>query len=328
MNKFIYILKAEDYKSYLEKGLFRILPQMMKLKLNVKIKPRIICEYTLNDNVVGYGVGIVFSEYNITNEIYIDKIINSIENLNLNDVNTISINNLDLLTDYDIANIKRLGKINILSGKNIMKKATLIILKEILEIVKINLSEQEILIVSDDTNSTSNLIFELAKEAKYLTIFSEDRSFTKKIKNDILLKTGLAIHNTNDLRKTNKKYNIIINFKDNIHISNSSINRRTIIYDSSKTKKISKHLWKHRRDLFIISDILFKRPKYLKAEPKEYQLNSYITSGLYEFIVGDEKFDSDLLKVNINNNLFTLNQACEIYIKRGNVRSNFIIKAE
>ncbi|MTI68020.1 MAG: hypothetical protein FH753_15670 [Firmicutes bacterium] len=220
----------------------------------------------------------------------------------------------------DIIDFEENTNIKISDGTAIKVKLIPFVLKSILKIKKERLSEKEILLISNDTEDIIRLTLNLAKESKFITILSDNQNFFSALEKKVLLDTGLVVHVIKNIKNINK-YDIIINFKD-ILISKNEIKGRKIIFDLTRGR--NKHIEFIRKDLFIANDFLLKNPKKVICDNKNFSFNNTINTGLYNLLYDDVSLL--LTHVLIKNNRYTLKDACDLFLNKGLIRSNFLKK--
>lgn len=122
--------------------------------------------------------------------------------------------------------------------------------------------ECELTIIGINETIGSELGRYLAKEAKYLTLVSQNRELLESISQRILTETGTAIHITDNMQSAIKRGDIIIiaaNTED-IIIHPEHIKKGAIICDLSRPRFVKKELEKKRQDVLFVDSGIIKLP--------------------------------------------------------------------
>src|SRR5699024_9772807 len=137
---------------------------------------------------------------------YIEGIIEGVEKFRTNESRNIIFDNLDLLELKDIEYIENKTKLKVLDGKKTMIYFMPSVLKEFYSGLESKLTDKEILIISDDSFLTYDLIRNLSGEVRFLTVTGEDEKWIEDISYKIYDTTGLSIFYTKNIDRILKKY--------------------------------------------------------------------------------------------------------------------------
>ncbi|KGG80607.1 hypothetical protein Y919_05075 [Caloranaerobacter azorensis H53214] len=269
-----------------------------------------MCKY-VNDNneVKGYGVGIFLEdEYGDYDKI-INRILNGINCLNLMDIDRIFLYRIDLLNSNSIKFVQQEYNIKVCDGRELKCKVIIYALKKLLKEKYDLFRDKEILIISDNTDLSRDIVFEIAKEFKYVTVLGEDEKFVIELEDYILNETGLSIYTAQFIKKLNK-YNIIVNLNSKLNLNVSDIYSNSIIFDFSIERVIFKEMSRIGKKAVVITDFIFKMNQNIKSIPSGYEFNKEIPSYFYQSI---QMFNSkDLVKVEINDKRYRFKEARKI----------------
>lgn len=135
-------------------------------------------------------------------------------------------------------------------------------IKKATESVDKDFKECDITIIGISEAIGSVIARYLAKEAKYLTIVSENRILLEDLSQKILAETGTAIHITDNKESAIKRGDIIViaSNTENISINPEIIKKGAIICDLSRPRIVTKELEKKRQDVFLIDGGIIKLP--------------------------------------------------------------------
>lgn len=312
--KWVYILEPQYYRKFIKRGIIKVIPDRILLNLEKKIKPKVVCKYINNNNEVkGYGVGIFLEDKDDNYKEIAERIVNSINYLSLEDIEKIFLYRIDLLDSESIEYIQHKYNIKVCDGIDLKCKMIIYALKKLFK-DKYNLfKEKEILIISDRTDVSRDMVFEIAKEFKYITVLGEDKEFIGELADDILNEIGLSIYTTiKHIRKLNK-YSIIINLNNNLKLNVLDICDNSIIFDFSVERAIFKEINRMKKKVAVITDFIFKRNQDIKSLPIGYEFNKEIPSYLYQSI---QKFNlRDLVKIEINNKRYRFKEARKTFFE-------------
>ncbi|WP_176718858.1 hypothetical protein [Caloranaerobacter ferrireducens] len=216
-----------------------------------------------------------------------------------------------MLDSESIEYIQQKYNINVCDGRDLKCKMIIYALKKLLK-DKYNLfKDKEILIISDSTDVSRNMVFEIAKEFKYITVLGEDKEFISELADDILNEIGLSIYTTiKPIRKLNK-YSIIVNLNNNLKLNVSDICDKSIIFDFSVERVIFKEINKTKKIAAVITDFIFKRDQDIRSLPSGYEFSKEIPSYFYQNI---QMFNfRDLVKIEINNKRYRFKEARKMF---------------
>ncbi|EOC99776.1 hypothetical protein [Caldisalinibacter kiritimatiensis] len=323
MGKFVYVLEPKLYRQALQKGLLRFIPESIFLIIVNRMKPKVVCRY-LNQKgteIKGYGIGVFTSEKNSEKERFIDSIIECINSLKEENITRLCLYKHELLDEEDVVKLEDNCNVSFVDGRTTRIQLVLPVIKEIYNYNNINLKEQEVLIINDDLQYEEELIRDLALELKYLSVYGENEEYMHELSDKILISTGLSIHIVRGLEGKLSKYNIIINFKDNIELNVKDIKRKAIIFDLSKKNSLRKLVDK-RKDVIIITDFMLKKPSNIRCDISDYSFEQDIPSHIYETMKNVNS--RDFKRVVIRDKSYTIKQVSKIFLK-GNETCRYFI---
>lgn len=222
---------------------------------------------------------------------------------------------IDLIDREGIKSIQQKCNIKLYDGRDLKCKMIIHALKRLLKDKHNLFKEKEILIISDSTDTSRSMVFEVAKEFKYITVLGEDKEFICKLADDVLYETGLSIYATIKLNRKLNKYSIIINLNNNLKLNVLDIHSNSIIFDFSTGRVIFEEINKTKKRVAVITDFIFKRNQDIRSLPVGYEFNKEIPSYIYQSI---QKFNfRDLIKIEINNKRYRFKEARKMFF--GNV---------
>ncbi len=308
---------------HLKKSFYRYIPDKLLTRFQLSIKPRKVCEYiNRNDNTIkGYGIGIFISHEEISKEVYIPRIIHGINSTKTENTVSAIIDDTYKLDEVDYKEIERRCGMSIFNGRKKIVESIVDSIKKICFVRGKELKEQEVLIISDDTEDTKKTVLELSNEVKFLTILANDKDYIRELERIVLLDTGLSIHSTDNVAKTLTRYDFIINMKDNVEIDINKIRKKTILIDASLYKGLSKLTECKRRDLLVINDYIFKNESNICSVPEGFEFERDVRSYIYEALAIQS--NNSFAKLRINDKFYTLNSALSLYIGKNRNMSVF-----
>lgn len=290
-----------------------------------RIKPRIVCNFNSKDDnlLKGYGVGVFITQKDYTKEEYLSKIIKSINLLGIEDATNLIIEDVNSLNIEEINELERSCKLKVLTGRNIASKYIPYVLKEIYKLRNQRLNEKEILIISDDTYLTENAALDIAKNSNYLTILSKDINFSKNLRMELLQKTGLSLQLMTNLDRKINRFDVIVNLAANAQFNIGDVKIRSLIIDLGIGRRFAA-MCNNRKDLLIITDLLFRNNGIIKSNPNVFNFKDKIASHVYQGIKGQDNLKP--IEVSINNRGYKIRDAVELYYGNKRNRSLFITK--
>ncbi|WP_425447847.1 hypothetical protein [Dethiothermospora halolimnae] len=296
------------------------------IKFKNKIKPRVVCKYSREnrDSILGVGVGI-----NITNEVddrknYIDKLIDSVNLLKKENTKTILLDNIYEFKYSEVVDIEKKTNLKVPYGRWIKVKLLPNVLMRICEYNDIDLYERNILIIGDDSEDTSEVIDSLADKVNYLSLVCEDCNFGMKMKGKILFNYGLSIETVKTVKDL-KKYKVIINLNNNIDINPYRINKNTMIFDLSNSRKVSRNLNDKRKDVGSIEDFILVNKSNVNSDTEEFEMDKEVTSNIYDNL--NDKVDlKHFAKIMVNKKMYTIEEMSKLFLNNKNNMSKFHVK--
>lgn len=325
LSKFIYIVDSNSYLSFLKSGIYKVIPDSLMFKFQHKINPRVVCKYRdlEKDRLIGYGIGILCTYKDVNKESFIEKVILSIKQLSLPEVDTL-IMSTDNLSKEDIKKIEDECDIRISKGTDILLELFIYILSKICNEGSWDLREQEVVMICDGTSRTNKIISQLSERVKFLTIFGEDKEHIANIKEEIFNSCGLSLYSTDNINRYLSDYNVIINLSNNMYLDLGKIKRKTIVFDLSEDKTLKDSIKTRRRDIMCISDVIFKNTTSIESDPIGYEFDIEIESNIYE-VISDVKAEN-FIKIKVNDKSYYINEALDLYFKKIYKKTVFKVK--
>ncbi len=247
----------------------------MKPKLLTYIKDR-------KGNIVGKALGIFITYENLSEDIFIDTIVKGVEKYREKETQSIIFEDARFLNNNNIDIIEEKTGLKIVDGKKVLIKFLPLVLKELfLEIGEESIN-YEVLLITSGIEDMKPLLKELSKMIRFLTVFAERDISLEKIKEEILLETGLSIYCTNNIDKTLANYYIIINLSNNISLNVGKLKHKGIIFDFSNNNNISEELRQKNKKSIVIDDFVFENNNLFIEDDHIVELTDVIPSRLYE----------------------------------------------
>lgn len=305
--------------------MLKYIPDNIILLFRKKIKPRIVCsvEKEGKNTIWGYTAGIFISYKNQSKAEYITRLTDAINLLKTEDMKSLIIERIHTFTQEDIKEIENNCGLKIIDGRNEIINNIPYVLKEVYRLKKQLLNEKEILIISDDTFLTQKIAIDIAKDLRFLTIMSKNMDFCKKLGNQILNETGLSLQSMMKLDKAVQNFDVIINMTSDVLLDSYNIKRRAIIIDASLGRKLE-FLNDKRKDLLIITDLIFKNSGILKSNPEVFSYEDKIPSFIHEGIKNQDNIKPIELTANGKN--YKIKEAVDIYYGKKRNKTLFLTK--
>lgn len=299
---------------HIRKGIFKYIP----MKWIRKIRPKMITNFTNNKKeIIGKGIGIFTPNANkLSKEELIEGILKGVEKFKSSKSRNIVLYNLDILELKDFQYIEKKTGLRILNGKQTMVEFLPMVLKELSTFLERKLIDEEILIISDNSFLTYDLIKDLSNRFKFLTIVGNDGYWIEDISKKIYDTTGLSIFYTRDINRILKNYSIIINLNEDVLIDIYKLKSTTIVFDLSIKKLLARRINSSNKNILVIEDFLFSCEELL-LERKNFDLGKEVPSYKYE-IFQDNNIEN-FRKVVVNIEEYTLRDLAYKKIKK---RSN------
>lgn len=165
------------------------------------------------------------------------------------------------------------------SGQDIKDFNIIPILKIILNKIKEPFDTREILLLCESKDKIKYIFKNMGKDFKFITVFGCEKDYDE-IYEYILEETGISIFYSYRLPKIIDKYNIIINYMDNVEFDISRIKKNAIVFDFNENKPIAAK----RRT--TITDFGFDF-KTLEIESK-FIFENIINSQMYNLIMDNK----------------------------------------
>lgn len=283
----------------MKKGVLKYVPdRWFKTK-----KPRFVTNFTNNNEmIIGSGIGI-FTDYdNLTKEEYI-RGITSIVKLKTDKDKFLVLDKLCLLTYEDLEHIEGETGLKVIDGKDVKVHFLTYVLKKICKLLNEELTKKEILIISDGSPQTYELILNLSKEVRFLTVVGDDETKIKQISENIYNNTGLSIFFTKNIDRILTNYNIIINLKDKLLLDLKNLRSKPIVFDLSLEKNLSKEIEKYNDSIVTIEDFIFSYDDFV-VESELFEMKGEIPS--YKYGAFHDFHMDDFKKVLVYNTVYTI----------------------
>ncbi|WP_042681036.1 hypothetical protein [Anaerosalibacter massiliensis] len=299
---------------HIRKGIFKYIP----MKWIRKIRPKMITDFTNNKKeTIGKGIGIFIPNSNkLSKEELIEGILKGVEKFKSSKSRNIVLYNLDILELKDFQYIEKKTGLRILNGKQTMVEFLPMVLKELSTFLERKLIDEEILIISDNSFLTYDLIKDLSNRFKFLTIVGNDGYWIEDISKKIYDTTGLSIFYTRDINRILKNYSIIINLNEDVLIDIYKLKSTTIVFDLSIKKLLARRINSSNKNILVIEDFLFSCEELL-LERKIFDLGKEVPS--YKYEVFQDNNIENFRKVVVNIEEYTLRDLAYKKIKK---RSN------
>lgn len=281
-----------------------------------------MCSFEEEDTICGYGVGVFTSYKNLSKLDYISRLIDAIKLLKTDDTKNLMIERLHFLSQDDIKEIEEKCELHVVNGRNENISYIPYVLKELYRFRNQQLNEKEVLIISDDALLTEKIAVDIAKDLRFLTLMSKNIDFIDKLENRILNETGLSLQSITKLDKTVQNFDVIINMSTDVQLDAYNLKRRAIIIDASIGRKLE-FLNEKRKDLLIVTDLLFKNSGTLKSNPEVFSFEDKIPSYIHE---GIKKQTTKPIKLIVNGKNYRINEVVDIYYGNKRNKSLFLTK--
>lgn len=179
------------------------------------------------------------------------------------------------------------------------------------------------MIISDNTALTEKLVISIAKELRFLTVMSKETVLLEKLGRKVLIQTGLSLQSVGKLDRIVQNFDIIINMTSDTKLDTYNIKKNAIIIDISIGRSLQA-LNSNRKDLIIITDLLFRNSGILKSNPEVLFYEEKIPSYIYEGIKTKDNINPVGLRV--NNKDYKPKELVDIYYGRNRNSSVFLSK--
>lgn len=243
---------------------------------------------------------------------YINGIVKGVEKFKTSKTKTIVLDRLDPINLEDLDYIEEVTKLKVLDGKKVMIDFIPLVLKELSNLLKIELIDEEILVIGDDGHLTYDLVSQLSKEIRFLTVIGDDEKWIEDISKKTYDDTGLSIFYTENVNKILKNYSIIINLNEYMYIDIGKLRGKTIVFDLSFQKVLADKINKYNKNILVVEDFLFDSEDLI-IEKLIFGGEKEIPS--YKYEVFQRIINKDLKKVFVNNRKYTLEALVDKKIK-------------
>lgn len=284
----------EEREEELKRGFF--------LSLIEKLRPK---PKNYIHNRAGDRLGII-EEIKLEKVESVDKLIDKINKAKEDNTNYLIIERLDLLSQASLDLIEAESNLRILKGESVLIYFLPLVLKDLYKMLGEDLKSKELLVFSGSQDLTEEIILQLSKELKFITLVG-DNDTIEAISKNVLEATGLAIFHSKNVDKILKNYHIIINLNEGTRLNISNTRREALIFDFTRRKALS-YLNSHR----IIEDLVFD------MEGLDIEENTYLEKGLSSFLY--EYFNAfkkeDIKGVLVNKKVYSLQDFIGAKIKQ------------
>ena len=270
MNKFAFIIhpiEIEDFHKAMP--ILKNIPTFLISTMGKYINPIKISEIkgvdTPEEKIKGYLIGVPFTLRQME-ELPIDYILNKYikagELAKKLGVNIIGLEPSSSKIAEHIDTIAQRLSISITTGRIFSLLSVLCGIKMAAESLGKDFKECDLSIIGIDNRKGEVLAKLIAREIKYLTLVSTNKSNLESIKQDILVETGTAVHITENLGKVIKNGDIIVitSNQEYKNINIEEVKNNAIICDLSRPRIITKEIEDRRHDILFIDDGLIKLP--------------------------------------------------------------------
>lgn len=259
-----------------------------------KIKPRLLTLLKNNEGtIIGKAIGIFLTNEGLPENLYIDSIVKGVNKYKEKETHSIVFQDMRFLDDNNINIIEERTGLKIINGKKVLIKFLPLVLKEIFLEMGEESINLEVLLITNKVEDIKPLLKELSKKIRFLTVFVEETKHLEKVKEEILLETGLSIYCTKDIDKTLANYYIIINLSNNTLLNVDALKSGSIIFDFSNHNKILKDIHLKNKKCIVINDFIFSNANLFLQDKNVFELEKRIPSRLYELnpYLNEEDFE-------------------------------------
>jgi len=275
----LYIVSSQQYIKIYSKGLLKYIPK----KFIPKIKPKFLT-FLKNEEetIIGKVIGIFLTFERVPEDLYIDSIVEGVNKYKEEKTHSIVFEDMRYLDNNNIKVIEKRTGLKVINGEKVLIEFMPRALKEIFLDIGEESINFEVLLITSKAESIKPLIKELSKRIRFLTIFVEETKNLEKVKEEILLETGLSIYFTKDIDKTLANYYIIINLNNNVSLNVDILKPESIIFDFSNHNKILKDIHLKNKKTVVINDFIFSNTNLFLQNEDVFELEKEIPSRLYE----------------------------------------------
>lgn len=163
---------------------------------------------------------------------------------------------------------------------------------------------KEVLILCNDKEKVKEVIKNLAKEIKFITVYGFNEEEGEELYDYILDEIGLSIFHTKDFYNIIDNYDIIINFLDKINLKNVIKKKKSIVFDFTSNEN---------RQYFIkdcgydLKDLSISNTKWF---------NSIINTQIFKFLLENNKNNiNPKYIITKSNNCYTIKEYIDLFIK-------------
>jgi len=299
----LYIINDKKYLEHYKKGFIKHVPEF----LLPKIKPNIIDDIVKDESLMGKIAGINMKPIEFNDEKELDKYIIGIRNIKTENCTNLYIEDHRYIPDEILEYIENTLDMNISKGISIKISQIPLIIKKIYALLKEDLGEKEVLILSKDKEILKKIIKGVSKDLKLITAIGYDNKYENEIYEYILEKTGLSLFYSSNINKILGNYSIIINLINDFNLDISKVKRKCLIFDFSEKSLVKNENGKSNN----IEDFVFQLKDTDINETKWIEKD--IHSDLYESLNGNCK--NEISYLSCGNDYYTIEEYVNLFIK-------------
>jgi hypothetical protein len=299
----LYIINDKKYLEYYKKGLIRHMPEF----LLPKIKPNIIDDIIKNESLIGKIAGINIKPIEFNDEKELEKYIIGIRNIKTENCTNLYIEDHKYISDEILEYIENTLDMNISKGISTKIFHVPLIIKKIYTLLREDLGEKEVLILSEDKEILKKIIKGVSKDLKLITAIGYDNKYENEIYEYILEETGLSLFCSSNINKILGNYSIIINLMKDFNLDIEKIKRNCLIFDFSRESLAKKEARKSNKIgdfVFQLEDTDINKMKWIEKD---------VHSDLYESLNGN--CEKDISYLSCENDYYTIGEYVNLFMK-------------
>lgn len=273
----------------------------------------------------GYGLGVL-----LKNNMDIDtddaaRIIKAINDVKHKEITKILLDSYYKLHPRTVEKIEDECQLTILKGRSVLLSLLPYVIMKLCDYNKVEINEQELLIIGNDDDNTRTITNKLAEKTNYLVLFGENSDFLDVLSKEVVMDTGLSIHTIHKLSNNLRRYNFIINLQEEPNMNISSIKKKTIVFDLSQGKELSNNIRTVRKDILAISDFILNRTNTMYCDDSKYSFDKEIVTSIY-IGINENVCKDDFRKIKVGDKAYSIKQACDLFLTTSSSASNFYVK--
>lgn len=274
----MYIVGPDQYRNNYNKGLLKYIPK----RFVPRIKPKLL---TLikdkEESIIGKAIGIFLSYEELSADEFIYEIVKGVGKYREEETQKIIFEDTKFLDYHNMRTIEEKTGLKIVNGNKVVMKFLPIVLKDLFLEIGEKSIDFELLLIVNEEKGVKALLKELSKMIRFMTIFAKEYEGLLKIKEEILLETGLSIYCTKDIDKTLGNYYIIINLNNSVSLNVDKLKHKSIIFDFTNNNILDQVKLKNK-NCIVINDFLFQNNNLFFHDESIIKLRNEIPSRLYE----------------------------------------------